>query len=96
MTHTLMLMHSAFDNVLAQAIDIPAVKPPGGDSLLQKLGWVRWVVTPAAVLALFIAGAKFGYEKWSHGQVESPKMVAGVIIGLIIVAAAPQIVYASS
>ena len=75
------------------AITITPIAPPGSNGLIRFLGWARWIFTIFAVLALFVAGGKFGFERWSHGAVESPKMVAGVIAGCIVVGAAPQIVY---
>lgn len=93
MSTTLSLMDGA--TVVAQQIQVDPITPPGANGFLRLLGWARWIFTLGGILALFVAGLKFGFERWSHGAVESPKMVVGVVVGCVLVAAAPQIVYAA-
>lgn len=83
--------------VLAEGgqISVDPIAPPGASKLLRILGWMRWILTGAGIAGLMVAGAIFAWDRWDHGQVRAPKLIAGGVIGAIVIAIAPQIVYAS-
>ena len=97
-----MLVQSAFDafaNLHAASPlhtevigDINPEAPPGSSGFLRIVSWVMWGCIIAGVVALLIAGGMFGYEKWSTGQIESPKKVMATLVGLTIVVSAATIV----
>ncbi|GAB3597549.1 hypothetical protein CFAEC_14190 (plasmid) [Corynebacterium faecale] len=72
--------------------DIAPEAPPFADKFLDLGSAGTWVAYLACAAALVFAGAKMGWERWQGGQVESPKKMAAVIFGAIIVASAVSIV----
>ena len=71
--------------------------PPFARKFLDLGQMATWAAYLASAIALIYAGAKMGYEKYMGGQVESPKRMAAVIFGAIVVASATAIVnWASS
>lgn len=72
-------------------------QPPFAQKFLDLGQMATWAAYLASAIALIYAGAKMGYEKYMGGQVESPKRMAAVIFGAIVVASATAIVnWASS
>ena len=78
---------------LADAITVNPTAPPGSQKLLTIVSWVGWGAMLAAVVALVIAGAKFGYEK-SHGTAgnEAATKVAWTLVGCVVIATAGGLV----
>ncbi|MBE7190861.1 MAG: hypothetical protein INR66_00080 [Gordonia polyisoprenivorans] len=94
--HTVATTAHHATQVLADGeISVRSVAPPGTDKFLRILGWLRWVLTAVGIAGLMVAGGLFAWERWDHGQVRAPKLIAGGVIGAIVIAIAPQIVYAS-
>jgi len=87
------MLQTALDTaILAQvSFNITPEVPPGANGLLKILNWLLWGVTLACVAALVFAGGKFAWEKWQHGQADSPKMLVGAMVGAIISLSASQI-----
>lgn len=87
-----MTMRSTITNI-ADAITVNPTAPPGSDGLLRIVAWVGWGAMLAAVVALIIAGAKFGYEK-SHGTADNAAAtrVAWTLVGCVVIATAGALV----
>ena len=87
------MLQTALDTaIFAQvSFNITPEVPPGANGLLKILNWLLWGVTLACVAALVFAGGKFAWEKWQHGQADSPKMLVGAMVGAIISLSASQI-----
>ena len=77
-------------DILAQ-IDLTPEAPPKSEGFLRPGRWLLWGVVLAGVCALVYAGGKFGWEKYSGGQLESPKIVVGALIGGVIATSAGTI-----
>ena len=90
------MLQTALDTaIFAQvSFNITPEVPPGANGLLKILNWLLWGVTLACVAALVFAGGKFAWEKWQHGQADSPKMLVGAMVGAIISLSASQILSA--
>ena len=86
----MMLLQHTFDtiSVLAQGIELPPEPPPKAEKLLTLGRWASWVVMFAGVLALVYGGGKFGWEKFNGGSLESPKIIAGALVGGVVAASA--------
>ncbi|MBF6331055.1 hypothetical protein [Nocardia transvalensis] len=67
--------------VLAQVGNPTPETPPAADKILKIFRYFTWFVLLSGVTAITYGGAKLGWEKWSGGRVDSPKMVAGALIG---------------
>lgn len=73
---------------LAQ-FDVNVTPPPEAGRFSTLMGIAKWFCIAAGVVALMIAGAMFGYEKFfSHGEVQSPKKIAAATAGGVIASAA--------
>jgi len=68
--------------------------PPVSDKFLQLVRYLTWFVLLAGVCAIIYAGGRFAWEKWTGGGLESPKMVAGAMIGGVIATSAGTIMNA--
>lgn len=90
------MLHTVLDTaILAQVdFDVDPEVPPGANGLLKLLSWLLWGVTLACVAALIFSGGKFAWEKWQHGQADSPKMLVGALVGAIVALSANQILNA--
>ena len=87
-----MLAQTVLD-LAADSITVNPSPPPGSDKLLTIVSWVGWGAMIAAVVALVIAGAKFGYEK-SHGTAsnEAATRVGWTLVGCVVIAMAGGLV----
>lgn len=89
-------MVTALDQVtyLAQTglTDFSPQAPELGGKDARIGGAVMWAAYFACAIAAMYAGGKMGWERWNSGSIESPKRLAGVFFGAIIVASAVTIV----
>ncbi len=74
--------------VLAQVTNYTPEVPPNADGLLRLVRYLMWFVLLSGVAAIIFAGGRFAWEKWYGGQLESPKMVLGALIGGIVATSA--------
>ena len=82
-------LHTGID-ILAQ-IELTPEAPPKSDGFLRLGRWLSWFVLLAGVCALVYGGGKFGWEKYSGGALESPKIIVGALIGGVIATSAGTI-----
>ncbi|WP_156094913.1 hypothetical protein [Nocardia lijiangensis] len=73
--------HDVYGTVLAQIGNPSPEAPPISDSILQMVSYLTWFVLLSGIAAITYAGGRFAWEKWSGGGLQSPKMVAGAMIG---------------
>ncbi|WP_433192055.1 hypothetical protein ACQP1G_25225 [Nocardia sp. CA-107356] len=86
-----MILIALHETVLAQ-IDNPTPEaPPNSDKILQMVRYLTWMVLLSGVCGVTYAGGRFAWEKWSGGTLESPKMLAGAMVGGVIATSAGTI-----
>ncbi|WP_406237564.1 hypothetical protein [Nocardia sp. NBC_01009] len=93
MSTILMSVADAF-TTLAQVGNPTAEAPPLSDKIMQLVRYITWFATLSGVLSIIYAGGHFAWEKWSGGGLESPKMVAGAMIGGVVATSAGTIMNA--
>ncbi|WP_405161978.1 hypothetical protein OG203_37600 [Nocardia sp. NBC_01499] len=81
-------------NTLAQVSNPTPEAPPLSDKLLQMVRYLTWFALLSGILAIVYAGGKFAWEKWQGGALQSPKMIAGAMIGGVIATSAGTIMNA--
>ncbi|GEM30211.1 hypothetical protein ATM97_20965 [Nocardia sp. MH4] len=72
---------AAVTDTLAQIGNPTPEAPPMSDKILQLVRYFTWFILLSGVIAITYAGGKFAWEKWTGGGLESPKMIAGAMIG---------------
>ena len=84
---------SVFDaiSVYAQVSDPTPERPPLADKIDKFLRYGTWLAILSGTISIIFAGAKFAWEKWSGSGMESPKMVAGAMIGGVVATSAGTI-----
>ncbi|MFF0542051.1 hypothetical protein ACWEVD_11070 [Nocardia thailandica] len=85
---------AAVTDTLAQIGNPTPEAPPLSDKILQLVRYFTWFILLSGVTAITYAGGKFAWEKWSGGSLESPKMVAGAMIGGVVATSAGTIMNA--
>lgn len=80
--------------VLAQQVNITPEPPPGSQGLIKIVNYLAWFVMLSGIASLIYAGGRFGWERWQGGQLESPKIVLGALVGGIIATSAGTIMTA--
>ncbi|MFC9895330.1 hypothetical protein ACFVMC_16730 [Nocardia sp. NPDC127579] len=93
MSSTAMILVTAFDT-LAQIGNPAPQAPPIADKFQQMVSYFTWFVLLAGITAIIFAGGRFAWEKWTGGGLESPKMVAGAMIGGVVATSAGTIMNA--
>ncbi|MEV0366150.1 hypothetical protein ACIBEK_12335 [Nocardia fusca] len=78
-------------SVYAQVSDPTPEPPPLADKIDRFVGYGTWLAILSGTVSIIFAGAKFAWEKWSGSGMESPKMVAGAMIGGIVATSAGTI-----
>jgi H+/gluconate symporter-like permease len=78
-------------SVYAQVSDPTPEPPPLADKIDRFVGYGTWLAILSGTVSIIFAGAKFAWEKWSGSGLESPKMVAGAMIGGIVATSAGTI-----
>ncbi|MFF0491504.1 hypothetical protein ACWDSJ_32895 [Nocardia sp. NPDC003482] len=73
--------HDMYTTVVAQVGNPTPETPPAADKIMKMVRYFTWFVLLSGVSAITYGGGRFAWEKWSGGALESPKMVAGAMIG---------------
>ncbi|MBF6351044.1 MULTISPECIES: hypothetical protein [Nocardia] len=89
-----MILAAVTDTLLAQIGNPTPEAPPLADKIMNMVQYLTWFVLLAGITAIIYAGGKFAWEKWSGGGLESPKMVAGAMIGGVVATSAGTIMNA--
>ncbi len=77
----LLAAHDMYSTVLAQIGNPTPETPPAADKLMKLTRYFTWFSMLSGVSAITYGGGRFAWEKWNGGGLESPKMVAGAMIG---------------
>ncbi|WP_174361607.1 hypothetical protein [Nocardia paucivorans] len=80
--------------ILAQLEDPTPEPPPLADKAMQFIRYATWLAMMSGVTSIIYAGGKFAWEKWSGNGGDSPKMVAGAMIGGVVATSAGTIMNA--
>ncbi|MFC6013349.1 hypothetical protein [Nocardia lasii] len=75
---------AAVTDTLAQIGNPTPEAPPLSNKILQLVNYFTWFMILSGILAITVAGGKFAWEKWTGGAMQSPKMVAGAMIGGVV------------
>jgi hypothetical protein len=76
-------------------IDNPTPQaPPISDKLMQMVRYLTWFAILSGIVSIIYAGGRFAWEKWSGSALQSPKMVAGAMIGGVVATSAGTIMNA--
>jgi hypothetical protein len=78
-------------SVYAQVSDPTPEAPPLADKIMKFVQYATWLAILSGTVSIVFAGGKFAWEKWSGGSMESPKMVAGAMIGGVVATSAGTI-----
>ncbi|QIS10661.1 MULTISPECIES: hypothetical protein [Nocardia] len=76
---------------LAQIGNPTPQAPPLADKLTQMVRYFTWFAIASGAVSIIYAGGRFAWEKWSGGALQSPKMVAGAMIGGVVATSAGTI-----
>ncbi|WP_040795219.1 hypothetical protein [Nocardia higoensis] len=68
-------------STLAQVGNPTPEAPPLSDKIMLFVRYATWFAILSGILSIIYAGGRFAWEKWSGSGMESPKMVAGAMIG---------------
>ncbi|AFU00030.1 MULTISPECIES: hypothetical protein [Nocardia] len=79
---------------LAQVGNPTPEAPPLSDKILQMVRYLTWFALLSGILAIVFAGGKFAWEKWQGGALQSPKMIAGAMVGGVVATSAGTIMNA--
>ncbi|WP_054813365.1 hypothetical protein [Nocardia arizonensis] len=79
---------------LAQLGNPTPEAPPLSDKIMQFVRYATWFAMLSGIVAIIYAGGKFAWEKWQGSGLESPKMVAGAMIGGVVATSAGTIMNA--
>ncbi|MFF2082488.1 hypothetical protein ACFVVM_01870 [Nocardia sp. NPDC058176] len=94
MSMLLLAVQDTYGTVLAQIGNPTPEAPPGSDKILQLVRYLTWFVLLSGICGITYAGGKFAWERWTGGGLESPKMVAGAMIGGVVATSAGTIMNA--
>ncbi|KAF0845713.1 hypothetical protein [Nocardia caishijiensis] len=73
-----------FTDTLAQIGNPTPEAPPLSEKILQMVRYFTWFILLSGIIAITYAGGKFAWEKWTGGAMQSPRMVAGAMIGGVV------------
>lgn len=76
-----MILAALHDTVLAEVSNPTPEAPPMSDKLEQMGRYFTWLIQLSGVSAITYGGGRFAWEKWSGGQLQSPKMIASAMAG---------------
>jgi 4-hydroxybenzoate polyprenyltransferase len=82
------------ETLLAQIGNPSPETPPLADKLMKMVQYLTWFAILSGIVAIIFAGGKFAWEKWSGSAPQSPKMVAGAMVGGVIATSAGTIMNA--
>ncbi|PFX03894.1 hypothetical protein CJ469_01768 [Nocardia farcinica] len=94
MSMFLLVVQDTYGTVLAQVGNPTPEAPPGSEKILQLVRYLTWFVLLSGICGIIYAGGKFAWERWTGGGLESPKMVAGAMIGGVVATSAGTIMNA--
>ncbi|MFI5776551.1 hypothetical protein [Nocardia sp. NPDC051570] len=86
-----MILTVAHELFLAQIQNPTPETPPVADKLMKLVHYFTWFMLLSGTTGIMYAGGRFAWEKWSGGRMESPKMVAGALIGGVLITSAGTI-----
>ncbi|ONM50329.1 hypothetical protein [Nocardia donostiensis] len=89
-----MVIYALHDMVAAHVGNPTPEPPPISEEILQLVRYFTWFVLLSGVLGITVAGGRFAWEKWNGGQLASPKMVVGGMIGGVVATSAGSIMNA--
>ncbi|WP_433621139.1 hypothetical protein [Nocardia sp. CA-120079] len=89
-----MMLITLHETVLAQLGNPTPEAPPNSEKILQMVRYLTWFVLLSGVSGITYAGGRFAWEKWSGGTLDSPKMLAGAMVGGVIATSAGTIMNA--
>ncbi|WP_063044385.1 hypothetical protein [Nocardia pseudovaccinii] len=89
-----MMLIALHETVLAQLGNPTPEAPPNSEKILQMVRYLTWFVLLSGVSGITYAGGRFAWEKWSGGTLDSPKMLAGAMVGGVIATSAGTIMNA--
>ncbi|WP_431949792.1 hypothetical protein [Nocardia lijiangensis] len=78
-------------STLAQIGNPTPEAPPLSDKMMQFVQYGTWFALLSGVASIIYAGGRFAWEKWSGGALQSPKMVAGAMLGGVVATSAGTI-----
>ncbi|AXK85800.1 hypothetical protein IU443_25520 [Nocardia farcinica] len=81
-------------STLAQVGNPTPEAPPLSDKIMQFVRYATWFALLSGILSIVYAGGRFAWEKWSGNAMQSPKMVAGAMIGGVVATSAGTIMNA--
>lgn len=79
---------------LAQVGNPSPEAPPLEDKIMQMVQYLTWFALLSGIISIIYAGGRFAWEKWSGGAMQSPKMIAGAMVGGVIATSAGTIMNA--
>ncbi|KQY31361.1 MULTISPECIES: hypothetical protein [Nocardia] len=88
------MLLAAVTDTLAQIGNPTPEAPPLADKIMQLVRYLTWFILLSGIIAITVAGGKFAWEKWTGSSMESPKMVAGAMIGGVVATSAGTIMQA--
>ena len=89
------MSHKGFQALqnLAVNVQVNPSAPPGSDKIMMIVSWVGWGACIGAVVALLIAGGKFGYDRHQGtADSEAAKSVGKTLLGCVLIAIAGGLV----
>ncbi|MBF6351043.1 MULTISPECIES: hypothetical protein [Nocardia] len=78
-------------SVYAQVSDPTPEAPPLADKIMEFVRYATWLAILSGTVSIVYAGGRFAWEKWSGSGMQSPKMVAGAMIGGVVATSAGTI-----
>ncbi|WP_067837049.1 hypothetical protein [Nocardia lijiangensis] len=78
-------------STLAQMGNPTPEAPPLSDEIMQFVQYGTWFALLSGTASIIYAGGRFAWEKWSGGALQSPKMVAGAMLGGVVATSAGTI-----
>lgn len=78
-------------SVYAQVSDPTPEAPPLADKIMEFVRYATWLAILSGTVSIVYAGGRFAWEKWSGSGLQSPKMVAGAMIGGVVATSAGTI-----
>ncbi|MEU4343165.1 hypothetical protein AB0H00_18120 [Nocardia sp. NPDC023852] len=76
---------------LAQIGNPTPEAPPLSDKLLKFVRYLTWFALLSGIVSIIYAGGRFAWEKWTGGALQSPKMIAGAMLGGVVATSAGTI-----
>ncbi|WP_216898883.1 hypothetical protein [Nocardia alni] len=76
-----MVITAVHELILAQLTNPTPESPPLANKIMQLVHYLTWFALLSGTAAIIYAGGRFAWEKWSGSGLQSPKMVAGALIG---------------